>query len=57
MDGAPVYCVFHQIEPEICEYPDSDKGSRSTVRQPRNATKLDVVVHRSANVDYWDGES
>jgi uncharacterized cupin superfamily protein len=47
-----------KIEPEICEYPDSDKvlafdgfGERA-----RNATKLDVVVHRSANVDYWDGE-
>jgi uncharacterized cupin superfamily protein len=47
-----------KIEPEICEYPDSDKvlafdgfGERA-----RNATKLDVVVRKSANVDYWDGE-
>ena len=47
-----------KIEPEICEYPDSDKVlAFDGFGDSRNQSKLDVVVHRSATgVDYWDGE-
>jgi uncharacterized cupin superfamily protein len=54
------YLAFStKLEPEICEYPDSDKvlAFDGFGHNSRNATKLDVMVHRSAaDVDYWDGE-
>ncbi|HVE50727.1 MAG TPA: cupin domain-containing protein [Casimicrobiaceae bacterium] len=54
------YLAFStKLEPEVCEYPDSDKvlafdgyGERSA-----HASKLGIMVHRSSDVDYWDGES
>ena len=47
-----------KIEPEICEYPDSDKVlAFDGFGDSRKQSKLDVMVHRSATgVDYWDGE-
>ena len=54
------YLAFStKLEPEICEYPDSDKvlAFDGSGEHARNATKLGVMVHRSADVDYWDGES
>lgn len=53
------YLAFStKLEPEVCEYPDSGKvlAFDGYGEHARNADKLGLMVHRSADVDYWDGE-
>lgn len=58
--AAPLrYLAFStKLEPEVCEYPDSDKvlAFDGYGAHARNAEKLGIMVKRSADVDYWDGE-
>jgi uncharacterized cupin superfamily protein len=41
-------------QPEICEYPDSDKFLASA--GPAGARTFDQLHRRGAGLDYWDGE-
>ena len=59
MSGGGNLAFSTKIEPEVCEYPDPGKvlAFDGYDEHARNATKLGVMVHRSADVGYWDGES
>jgi len=51
--GRPVRVLFFSnvVWPGVCVYPDSDKIGVFTAGRTDN-----VMVHRSSNVDYYDGE-
>ncbi len=46
-----VVMLSTKASPSVAVYPDSDKIGIFDVQEPD-----DVIVRRSSNVDYWDGE-
>jgi uncharacterized cupin superfamily protein len=51
--------VSTMLEPEVCEYPDSNKFLVMAGRapgEPKNNAKFNFVGRANTEVDYWDGE-
>jgi uncharacterized cupin superfamily protein len=58
-DAPLKYLSIGTNEPvEICEYPDSGKYlATARPAQPGTEPAFDIIQHKTAGVDYWEGES